>query len=280
MAETRALAATALVAEDEPLLAQALQSALRREWPALDIVATAADGVQALGQALALRPALCFLDIRMPGLTGLEVAQALAEDWPEADAPFPLLVFVTAHDEYALQAFEHAAVDYLLKPVEPARLARCVARLRETLAARQGSTAPTRALDDTLAQLRGRRAPPPGPEKPASPPPPRLQVIQAGGSGSAVHFVPVEDVVYFEAADKYVRVITAEAEHLIRMPLKELLPQLDGDKFWQIHRGTIVQARHIRTAVRDESGKIHLSLRSRPERLTASRLYAHLFRAF
>ncbi|WP_066340933.1 LytR/AlgR family response regulator transcription factor [Azohydromonas lata] len=277
MAETPV--ATALIAEDEPLLAQALQSALRREWPALDIVATVGDGVQALGKALALRPALCFLDIRMPGLTGLEVAQALAEDWPEGHEPFPLLVFVTAHDEYALQAFEHAAVDYLLKPVERARLARCVARLRETLAARLGAAAPARALDDTLAQLRGLLAQA-GPEKPAASPPPRLQVIQAGGSGSAVHFVPVQDVIYFEAADKYVRVITAEAEHLIRMPLKELLPQLDPGQFWQIHRGTIVQARCIKTAVRDESGKIHLSLRGRPEKLAASRLYAHLFKAF
>lgn len=277
MAETPV--ATALIAEDEPLLAQALQSALRREWPALEVVATVGDGVRALHETLALRPSLCFLDIRMPGLTGLEVAQALAEDWPEGHEPFPLLVFVTAHDEYALQAFEHAAVDYLLKPVESARLARCVARLRETLAARQGAAAPARALDDTLAQLRGLLAQA-GADRPASPPPPRLQVIQAGGSGSAVHFVPVQDVIYFEAADKYVRVITAEAEHLIRMPLKELLPQLDPGQFWQIHRGTIVQARCIRTAVRDESGKIHLSLRGRPEKLVASRLYAHLFKAF
>jgi DNA-binding LytR/AlgR family response regulator len=274
------VAATALIAEDEPLLAQALQAALRREWPQLHIVASVGDGVQALSKTLALRPALCFLDIRMPGLTGLEVAQALAEDWPEADAPFPLLVFVTAHDEYALQAFEHAAVDYLLKPVEPARLARCVARLRETLAARQSSPAAAQPLDATLAQLRGLLAQAGGGGVAAAAQPPWLQVIQAGGAGSAVHFVPVEDVIYFEAADKYVRVLTAEAEHLIRMPLKDLLPQLDPARFWQIHRGTIVQARCIRTAVRDESGKVQLSLRGRPEKLTASRLYAHLFRAF
>ncbi len=280
MAETpRPAAATALIAEDEPLLAQALQAALRREWPQLHIVASVGDGVQALSKTLALRPALCFLDIRMPGLTGLEVAQALAEDWPEADAPFPLLVFVTAHDEYALQAFEHAAVDYLLKPVEPARLARCVARLRETLVARQSSPAAAQPLDATLAQLRGLLAQAGGGAAAAARSP-RLQVIQAGGTGSAVHFVPVEDVIYFEAADKYVRVITTEAEHLIRMPLKDLLPQLDPDRFWQIHRGTIVQARCIRTAVRDESGKVQLSLRGRPEKLAASRLYAHLFRAF
>jgi DNA-binding LytR/AlgR family response regulator len=278
MSEPSNTAPTALIAEDEPLLAQALQAALGRAWPELRIAASVGDGVQALAKTLALRPAVCFLDIRMPGLTGLEVAQALAEDWPEADAPFPLLVFVTAYDEYALQAFEHAAVDYLLKPVDPARLARCVARLRETLAARQAAAAPARPLDDTLAQLRGLLAQA-GPASAASAPP-RLQVIQAGGMGSAVHFVPVEDVIYFEAADKYVRVITAEAEHLIRMPLKELLPQLDPERFWQIHRGVIVQARCIRTAIRDESGKVHLTLRGRPEKLTASRLYGHLFRAF
>jgi DNA-binding LytR/AlgR family response regulator len=272
-------APTALIAEDEPLLAQALQAALGREWPGLRIAASVGDGVQALSKTLALRPAVCFLDIRMPGLTGLEVAQALAEDWPEADAPFPLLVFITAHDEYALQAFEHAAVDYLLKPVDPARLARCVQRLRHTLAAREAAPAQPRALDDTLAQLRGLLAQAGGTAAPSAAAAPRLQVIQAG-AGSAVHFVPVEDVIYFEAADKYVRVLTADAEHLIRMPLKDLLPQLDPERFWQIHRGTIVQARCIRSAVRDESGKVHLTLRGRAEKLTASRLYAHLFRAF
>jgi len=260
---------TALIAEDEPLLAAGLQADLARLWPELQLVAVAGDGPQALALALAHRPRLCFLDIRMPGLSGLEVAQALAEDWPEA-SPFPLLVFVTAYDQYALQAFDAQAVDYLVKPVAPDRLAACVARLRSRLL----SQAPApQALQQTLDQLRGLLA---GTE-PATPTPPRLTVIQAQ-TGNLVHLVPVDEVIYFEAADKYLRVVTAEREHLIRLPLKDLLPQLDPSAFWQVHRGTVVQARCITRARREESGKVTLSLAGRPETLTASRLYAHLFK--
>jgi DNA-binding LytR/AlgR family response regulator len=226
----------ALIAEDEPLLAAGLQADLARLWPELVIVAQAGDGRQALALALQHRPQVCFLDIRMPALTGLEAAQALAEDWPDG-VPFPLLVFVTAYDQYALQAFDAQAVDYLVKPVEPARLAACVARLQARL---QAAPAP---LQQALDQLRG-----------------------------------LLDVVYFEAADKYVRVLTEQREHLIRMPLKELLPQLDPQVFWQVHRGTVVQARRIASARREESGKVTLTLVGRPETLTASRLYAHLFK--
>jgi DNA-binding LytR/AlgR family response regulator len=261
---------TALIAEDEPLLAAALQAELARVWPELQVIATVGDGAQAVQQALALRPQLCFLDIRMPGTSGLEAAQALAEDWPDgADAPtFPLLVFVTAYDEYALQAFEQQAVDYLLKPVQPERLARCVARLRQALAAR---ARPGQALQQALTQLQALGAL----AAPAAAP--RLQMIPAG-SGTTVHFVPVDEVVYFEAADKYLRVVTADGEHVIRMSLRELLPQLDPERFWQVHRGTVVQARCIRSAQRDDSGKLTLTLRQRPEKLVASRLYAHRFK--
>jgi DNA-binding LytR/AlgR family response regulator len=258
---------TALIAEDEPLLAEALRADLARLWPELKVVALAGDGPQALEQALAWRPGLCFLDIRMPGLSGLEVAQALAEDWPEG-TPFPLLVFVTAYDQYALQAFDAQAVDYLLKPVDETRLAACVARLQRRLAQQQDAA---QALQAGLAQLRGLLG------TAAPPPQARLQVIQAQ-VGATVHLVPVDEVIYFEAADKYVRVVTAEREHLIRMSLRELLPQLDPAQFWQVHRGTVVQARCIASARRDESGKAFLALRGRPETLTASRLYAHLFK--
>jgi DNA-binding LytR/AlgR family response regulator len=262
--------ATALLAEDEPLLAQALQADLARLWPALRIVASVGDGLQAAEQALQQRPDLCFFDIRMPGCSGLEAAQMLVEDWPDG-TPFPLLVFITAYDQYALQAFEAQAVDYLLKPVDDARLAACVARLQGKLAERRGAA---QALAGTVEQLRALL----GAAGPAGVPlQPLLSVIQAS-VGNTVHMVPVEDVLYFEAADKYVRVITADKEHLIRTSLRELLPQLDPQRFWQIHRGTVVQARAIRTAVRDESGKVFLSLHARPERLTASRLYAHLFK--
>jgi DNA-binding LytR/AlgR family response regulator len=253
----------ALIAEDEPLLAAGLQADLARLWPELVIVAQAGDGRQALALALQHRPQVCFLDIRMPALTGLEAAQALAEDWPDG-VPFPLLVFVTAYDQYALQAFDAQAVDYLVKPVEPARLAACVARLQARL---QAAPAP---LQQALDQLRGLLGS-------AAPAQPRLEVIQAQ-VGNLVHLVPVGDVVYFEAADKYVRVLTEQREHLIRMPLKELLPQLDPQVFWQVHRGTVVQARRIASARREESGKVTLTLVGRPETLTASRLYAHLFK--
>ena len=260
---------TALIAEDEPLLAAALQADLARLWPGLQVLARVGDGHQAVAQALALRPELCFLDIRMPGLSGLEAAQALAEDWPDGQA-LPLLVFVTAFDQYALQAFERQAVDYLLKPVTPERLAACIQRLQRTLAQRGDAAA---ALSTTLDQLRGLLAAAPD----TAPPAPRLQVIQAQ-VGNTVHLVPVNEVIYFEAADKYVRVLTAEREHLIRMSLRELLPQLDPAVFWQVHRGTVVQARCIASARRDESGKVFLSLRGRRETLTVSRLYAHLFK--
>ena len=287
---------TALIAEDEPLLADALRADLARLWPDLQIVAQVADGLGAVRQALAWLPRVCFLDIRMPGATGLEAAQALAEDWP-LEAPFPLLVFVTAYDRYALQAFEAQAVDYLVKPVDARRLASCVERLQKRLADSAGPAATTPAaaagaaagagagtgadaapinapLEATLAQLRALLA---GSAPPPAVPAQRLAVIQAG-VGNTVHLVPVAEVLYFEAADKYLRVVTAEREHLIRLSLRELLPQLDPAQFWQVHRGLVVRASAISTAQRDESGKVFLSLRGRPERLTGSRLYAHLFK--
>ena len=260
----------ALIAEDEPLLAQALQGELARCWPALQVQAVAGDGRSALQQALSLQPSVCFLDIRMPGLSGLEVAQALAEDWPDDGPAFPLLVFITAYDEYAVQAFAAQAVDYLLKPVDAPRLQRCVDRLRKLLAERESQPAAL-ALQAAMEQLRALLG------GGAGAPAPRLEVIQAS-AGNTVHLVPVDEVIYFEAADKYLRVVTVDKEHLIRLPLKELLPQLDPQRFWQVHRGTVVQARAIQTAVRQDSGKVILTLRGRPEKLTASRLYAHLFR--
>ena len=254
----------ALIAEDEPLLLQGLRDDLQALWPELQPVAAVADGDSALREALQLRPDVCFLDIRMPGLNGLEVAQALVEEWP-AGAAFPLLVFVTAYDQYALQAFDAQAVDYLVKPLQRERLAACVQRLRARLDER------TDALPQALEQLRGLLAAAGGSASE------RLEVIQAG-VGNVVHMVPIDEVVYFEAADKYVRVVTREREHLVRLSLRELLPRLDPQRFWQVHRGTVVRARSIASAIRHESGKVTLTLRERPERLTASRLYAHLFK--
>ncbi|MCG2594052.1 LytTR family DNA-binding domain-containing protein [Ramlibacter sp. XY19] len=260
--------ATALIAEDEPLLAQALQLELARAWPELQVLEAVGDGAAAVKAALQHRPDVLFFDIRMPGQGGLEAAAELAEEWP-ADQPFPALVFVTAYDQYALQAFETQAVDYVLKPVQPARLRKTVDKLRELLARRQGGDG---SLDATLAQLRGLLG---GTAAPRQPP---LKVIQAS-VGTSIRMVPVDDVLYFEAADKYVRVVDAQHESLIRTPLRELLPQLDAQVFWQVHRGTVVRATAIESVLRDEAGKLHLQLRGRKEKVPVSRLYAHLFKA-
>ncbi|MDP2418917.1 MAG: LytTR family DNA-binding domain-containing protein [Hydrogenophaga sp.] len=265
---------TALIAEDEPLLAAALQAELARAWPELRVCAVVGDGASAVRQALIHRPAVLFLDIRMPGLSGLEAAAELADAWPQgADAPpFPATVFVTAYDQYAVQAFEAQAVDYLLKPVQPERLARTVRRLQHTLDQRSPASG-SAPLEHTLNQLRALLAPA-AQAQPSEP----LTVIQAS-VGNTLRLVPVGDVLVFEAADKYVRVLTAAEELLIRTPLKDLLPRLDPNTFWQIHRGTVVQASAIHTVTRNEAGQLHLSLRGRSETQAVSRLYAALFKA-
>ena len=262
----------ALIAEDEPLLAAALQQALAQAWPELQVQATVGDGLSAVRQALALRPEVLFFDIRMPGQSGLDAAAELADAWP-ADRPFPALVFVTAYDQYAVQAFEAQAVDYLLKPVQAARLQKTVQKLQLALTPQAPAAI---NLEATLAQLRNLMAAP-GLAAPAPPSAP-LTVIQAS-SGNQIHLVPVAEVLYFEAADKYVRVLTTGREYLIRTPLKELAAQLDASEFWQVHRGTLVRASAIASVTRDEAGRLHLALRQRPETLAVSRLYAHLFKA-
>ncbi|HNE70954.1 MAG TPA: LytTR family DNA-binding domain-containing protein [Giesbergeria sp.] len=262
----------ALIAEDEPLLAAALQQALAQAWPELQVQATVGDGLSAVRQALALRPEVLFFDIRMPGQSGLDAAAELADAWP-ADRPFPALVFVTAYDQYAVQAFEAQAVDYLLKPVQAARLQKTVQKLQLSLTPQAPAAI---NLEATLAQLRNLMAAP-GLAAPAPPSAP-LTVIQAS-SGNQIHLVPVAEVLYFEAADKYVRVLTAGREYLIRTPLKELAAQLDASEFWQVHRGTLVRASAIASVTRDEAGRLHLALRERPETLAVSRLYTHLFKA-
>ncbi|MDZ5634335.1 LytTR family DNA-binding domain-containing protein [Janthinobacterium sp. GMG1] len=279
----------ALIAEDEPILAAALAHALQRLWPELDIVATCPNGVEALRQGLALQPDILFLDIKMPGKTGLEAAEELAEQWPDGIA-FPHIVFVTAYDEYALAAFEHAAADYVLKPINDARLGKTVERLQQRLrdssvgngtAAATATAAPAEpvprapqaaesASDDNMARLLSQL-------QAMLPPAPRLQMIRAA-VGNSVRMIALADVVYFEALDKYINVVCQDSEALIRTSLKELLPQLDPQQFWQIHRGTIVNASAIATAVRDEAGKLSLTLRQHPAQLRVSPLYAHLFR--
>jgi DNA-binding LytR/AlgR family response regulator len=266
MMSTTVHAPCALIAEDEPVLALALVQTLQRLWPALRIGGVAENGITLVREALAQRPDILFLDIKMPGKTGLEAAQELAEDWPN-DTPFPLVVFVTAYDEYALQAFDQAAADYILKPVSAARLSKTVERLRERLASKQERA---QELDRIVGQLRSLA--PAG-----APAGERLSIIRAA-VGHQIRLIPIDEVVYFEAADKYVNVATADGDCLIRLSIRELLPQLEPDRFWQIHRGTLVNVKCIRAALRDESGKLSIQLKGRPEMLPVSRVYAHLFR--
>ena len=271
--------ATALIAEDEPLLAAALQAELARAWPALRVLACVGDGASAVAQALKLLPEVLFFDIRMPGLGGLEAAAELADEWPQ-DRPFPALVFVTAYDQYALEAFEAQAMDYLLKPVQPARLQKTVSKVQLALMARAQTAINSGAdsssmIEQTLHQLRQLLSAAAQPPAPGTAPLRALQV----SVGNSILMVPLGEVAYFEAADKYVRVLTAKHEYLIRTPLKDLLPQLDTQSFWQIHRSTVVQASLIESVNRDESGRLSLSLRGRPEKLAVSRLYSQKFRA-
>lgn len=263
----------ALIAEDEPLLAQALAAELARAWPALHVVATVGDGASAVRQAMAEQPDILFFDVRMPGMSGLEAATELADQWPctPGAQPFPLLVFITAFDEYAVRAFEAQAVDYLLKPVQPQRLQKTVEKLRKLLTQPAPGLASDH-LDATLQQLRGLLA---APAASAAQP---LQVVQAT-VGTTLHMVPVADVLCFEAADKYVRVLTAQREYLIRTPLRELQTQLSAQEFWQIHRSTLVRATAIDQVTRDEAGKQYVHVRGLAERFVVSRLYAHLFKA-
>lgn len=259
----------ALIAEDEPLLAQSLKDALALAWPELQVIALAPNGVEALRLAQAERPDVAFLDIRMPGLSGLEVAAELADRLEEGE-PVPRIVFVTAYDEYALKAFELAAVDYLLKPVAPERLAKAVERLQAQL------QAPKEDLAQLVAKLQKVIAAP-GADAGAAPAEGPLRIVRAA-VGNTVRMIPVEEVCYFQSTDKYTSVVTRDAEALIRTPLKELLAQLPQDQFRQIHRGTVVRLAEVAAAVRDDSGRVSLRLKQRKESLPVSRVYAEQFR--
>lgn len=277
---------TALIAEDEPLLAQALKAELAAAWPQLQVLATAGDGRSAVREALHLLPQVLFFDIRMPGLDGLGAAAELADRWPVDEAPMPQLVFVTAYDEYAARAFETQAIDYVLKPVQPERLRKTVLRLQQALAAqlrvKPAPAAADEALERTLAQWRevlAAAAGNGGSAPPAASTAPLKMIAASEAGGSTVRMVPIDEVLYFEAADKYIRVLTATHEYLIRTPLKQLLAQLDPEIFWQVHRAVVVRSSAIEAVHRDEAGKLHLDLRGRPEKIPVSRLYGHLFRA-
>ncbi len=252
----------ALIADDEPHLAAYLRERLAAIWPDLDIVGVAGDGPEALRLIDAHDPDVLFLDIRMPGLTGLEVARRVAAGVH--------VVFVTAYDQYAVSAFEREAIDYLLKPVSDERLRETVRRLRERIR----SAAPPEGLAAALETL-GRMLPALAVSVPGAAE--RLAWVRAA-IGNQVRLIAVDEVCYFKANDKYTSVFTCEGEALIRTSLKELSEQLDPARFWQIHRGTIVNLAHVASSTRDLSGRIQVRLKSRPEMLAVSRAFAHRFR--
>ena len=255
---------TALIADDEPHLVHYLQSQLAQAWPELQVVRTAANGVEAAAAIAELAPDLAFLDIQMPGLTGLEVAQGIEGA--------TRVVFVTAYDQYAIDAFEARAVDYLLKPLKAERLQACVTRLRQAQAPAPSS--PAGALAETLRRLL------PGVAS-VSAAPARLRYIRAA-QGELMHQVPVDEVLYFQADDKYTVVQTATQEHLIRTPIVELAGQLDPGRFWQVHRSTIINLDHLAGTRRDEQSRLFVRIKgpgAERRELPVSRAYVHLFRA-
>jgi DNA-binding LytR/AlgR family response regulator len=248
---------TILIADDEEGPREQLRAALARLWPQGRIVASCVNGVDAWDEALALEPQVCFLDIRMPGLTGLEVGQRLAQ----LQTP-PQVVFVTAYNDHALAAFEAGAVDYLVKPLDDERLRRTLERVQQRLQP-SSTAAPAPDLQALLQQLLPQRK--------------AMRPIQAS-LGKEVKLIQPEDVIYFESDARYTRVVTATEEALIRTPLKELLAQLDAELFWQVHRSVLVNSRHIASAVRIDENSMQLTLKGRTEKLPVSRQFQGLFK--
>jgi DNA-binding LytR/AlgR family response regulator len=259
------MALTALIIDDERLMRDQLRSRLATAWPELEIAGEAANGIDGIAAIDEHEPDLIFLDIRMPGMTGLEVAARVAGRMH--------IVFVTAYDQHAVEAFERGAIDYLLKPVEEDRLAITIARLKQRLHSDAGEAQAAEAAQSDLAELidqLSHKLQLPGAKR-------ELRWIKAA-IGANLRLIPIEEIVYFQADDKYTRVFTAQSEALIRKPIKELIEELDAEKFWQIHRATIVNAGEIAGAARDYRDRLLVSLKNRPEKLEVSRSYTHLFR--
>ncbi|HEX2012197.1 MAG TPA: LytTR family DNA-binding domain-containing protein [Roseateles sp.] len=260
---------TALIADDEPLLRDSLARGLAQAWPELQVVAQARNGREAIELFERLRPQIVFLDVHMPGLSGVEAARAMARR--------AQLVFVTAYEQYAVQAFEQGALDYLVKPVEPARLADTVGRLKERLAARgpAAATGLDMALEAALAQLTERLRAPAG--APTQAQPAYLQWLRAS-VGSTLKLIPVDQIIFMRSDEKYTLVVWLEGEALIRTPIRELIEQLDPQCFAQVHRSVVVNLHAISHVTRGPNETADLHLRDRPEVLPVSRSYLHLFR--
>ena len=244
---------TALIAEDEPLLVEELTDALGRLWPELAVVATARDGIDAVRLVEEHAPDVVFLDIQMPGMTGLDVAKQLGRR--------AHVVFVTAFDQHAVTAFEHGAVDYVLKPVTIPRLAMAVSRVKERLGRAPHDI--SGVLRDLAAQRGEGRS--------------YLRWVNAS-VGQTIKLITVEEICYFKADNKYTLVVTPTAESLIKKPIKELCDELDPAQFWQIHRSTLVNMAHVTAVTRDIRGQLQVKLKQRNESLPVSESYTHLFR--
>ena len=270
-------APTAILADDERLMRDQLRARLAEAWPALQVVAEAKNGAEAVELVEQHRPDVVFLDIRMPGMTGVEAARQIAQMEIGDDELLPEIVFITAYDQYAVEAFEQGAADYVLKPAERERLRLTVERLQRRLAAREsdadaGSDSPAQPLQQLLHRLSAQGAG----GLPAKPPS-YLKWIQAS-VGQAIQMIPVDEVLFFVSDEKYTRVQTATVEALIRKPIKELIDELDPERFWQIHRSTLVAVSAIASVTRDFRGRQIVAVKGHPQKLEVSRSYTHLFK--
>ena len=268
----------AVLADDERLMREQLRSRLAEAWPELQIVAEAKNGAEAVALVEEHRPDVVFLDIRMPGMTGVEAAKQIAQMDVGDDGWLPEIVFITAYDQYAVEAFEQGAVDYVLKPAERERLKLTTERLQRRLAARQGggdvaaAAEPGASLQKLLHTLSAQGAGGTAPRVPSY-----LKWIQAT-VGQAIQMIPVEDVLFFVSDEKYTRVQTATVEALIRKPIKELVDELDPERFWQIHRSALVAVTAIANVSRDFRGRQIVAVKGHTQKLEVSRSYSHLFK--
>jgi len=266
-----------VIADDERLMRDQLKARLAEVWPELQIVGEAKNGLEAVDLVAQHHPDVVFLDIRMPGLSGVDAARRIAQlPAPEDDDgdgdgwSLPEIVFITAYDQYAIEAFEQGVADYVLKPAERERLGVTVTRIRQRLALRgTDDEPPAPHLQQLLHKLSAKLNP--------GGTPPALKWIQAT-VGQAIQMIPIEDVLFFISDEKYTRVQTATIEALIRKPIKELVDEVDPDLFWQIHRSTLVNTHYIAGVTRDLRGRQIVSIKGNNEKLEVSRSYTHLFK--
>jgi DNA-binding LytR/AlgR family response regulator len=272
----------AVIADDERLMREQLRARLGEVWPGLEIVAEAKNGIEAVELTRQHRPDIVFLDIRMPGMTGVEAARQIAQlpdELPDGppDAPDGWagceIVFITAYDQYAVEAFEQGVVDYVLKPAERERLQLTVERIRKRLAKREATHEPPPSAGADMQQLLHKLAAQLNPGAAAQ----RLKWIQAT-VGQSIQMIPVDDILFFISDEKYTRVQTATLEALIRKPIKELIDELDPEQFWQIHRSTLVNTTAIAGVTRDMRGRQLVGVKGHPEKLEVSRSFTGLFK--